>query len=284
MPELPEVETLCRQLRIVLPGQRIRRVEIIDSRLGKAEGLTGRSIKSIIRQGKFLFIGMSGGITAELHLRMTGRLLWDEREGRKTGLKNGADNEKPPTRQEGPAISPSGMAHIRLAISFSSGTLYLIDPRRFATFALNPPPRSLALLEDPLAVISAGRLREIAGTRQLPVKSFLMDQRFIAGIGNIYACEILFAARIDPRRPVCGLSPAEWRKVAGVTPPILERAVDCRGTTVSDWRDLFGNNGSNQENLAVYSRQGKTCVRCGGVIERIRQNGRGAWLCPSCQT
>jgi formamidopyrimidine-DNA glycosylase len=226
---------------------------------------------------------MSGGVTAELHLRMTGRLLWSERADQTIPLKNHGNSGKSPARREAHTTSTPGMAHIRLTIGFASGTLLLIDPRRFATFAVNPLPRTWALVEDPLAGISAGRLREIAGTRRLPVKSLLMDQRLIAGIGNIYACEILFAAGIDPRRPVCELSPAEWRRVARATPPILEKAVGCRGTTVSDWRDLFGKSGSNQEHLAVYSRQGKACVRCGGIIERIRQSGRGSWLCPSCQ-
>jgi formamidopyrimidine-DNA glycosylase len=110
-----------------------------------------------------------------------------------------------------------------------------------------------------------------------------MDQRLIAGIGNIYACEILFTAGIDPRQPSSGLSPAEWRKVAKISVAILERAVACRGTTVSDWRDLFGCSGTNQNHLTVYARQGETCRRCGGKIERITQGGRGTWFCPSCQ-
>jgi len=110
-----------------------------------------------------------------------------------------------------------------------------------------------------------------------------MDQRLIAGIGNIYACEILFAAGIDPRRLACSLATAEWRKVAKTAAAILRRAVACRGTTVSDWRDLFGCSGTNQDHLEVYSRHGAPCRRCGGSIERINQGGRGTWFCPICQ-
>jgi formamidopyrimidine-DNA glycosylase len=170
-----------------------------------------------------------------------------------------------------------------LVIGFSSGTLVLIDPRRFATFAVQPEEITPALPDDPMEGLPAQRLREIARTRRRPVKSFLMDQRLIAGIGNIYACEILFAAGIDPRRPACSLATAEWRKVAKAAAAIFRRAVACRGTTVSDWRDLFGCSGTNQDHLEVYSRQGAPCRRCGGSIERINQGGRGTWLCPICQ-
>ena len=260
MPELPEVETLCRQLNTLLPGEEILRIEVFDSRLGKIEGLVGRRVEAVTRRGKYIQIQMNGGMTAALHLRMSGRLLYLAASGL-------------------PPLFP----HRRLAFYFSSGTLLLIDPRRFATFAVQPEGIAPALPDDPMEGLPARRLREIARTRRLPVKSFLMDQRLIAGIGNIYACEILFAAEIDPRRPACSLTTAEWRKVAKAAAAILRRAVACRGTTVSDWRDLFGCSGTNQDHLEVYSRQGAPCRRCGGSIERIIQSGRGTWLCPICQ-
>ena len=260
MPELPEVETLCRQLNALLPGEEILRIEILDSRLGKIEGLVGRRVEAVTRRGKFIQLQLNGGMTVALHLRMSGRLLYL------------AADELPPL-----------FPHTRLVISFSSGTLLLIDPRRFATFTVQPEEIVPALPDDPMEGLPARRLREIARMRRLPVKSFLMDQRLIAGIGNIYACEILFAAGIDPRRPACSLKTVEWRKVAKAAAAILRRAVACRGTTVSDWRDLFGCSGTNQDHLEVYSRQGAPCRRCGGSIERIVQSGRGTWLCPICQ-
>ena len=283
MPELPEVETLCRQLKAILPGEEILRIDILDARLGKIEDLVGRRVEAVKRRGKFLQICISGGLTAELHLRMSGRLFWQ---------KGGVPLlSRVCSRKKGEPLNGSGrigsgppfFAYSRLVIFFPSGTLILIDPRRFATFTVQPAESTPALVEDALGGLSARRLREIARTRRLPVKSFLMDQRLIAGIGNIYACEILFATGIDPRRPSCGLSPAEWRKVAKMAVAIIERAVACRGTTVSDWRDLFGCSGTNQDHLAVYSRQGEICRRCGGRIERITQGGRGTWFCPSCQ-
>jgi formamidopyrimidine-DNA glycosylase len=261
MPELPEVETLCRQLNGLLPGEEILRIEFFDARLGKVEGLVGRRVEVVIRRGKQIQIQMNGGMTVELHLRMSGRLLYL------------AADEQP----------PSFFPYRRLAITFSSGTLLLIDPRRFATFAVQSEGIVPALPDDPMEGLPARRLRVIARRRRLPVKSFLLDQRLIAGIGNIYACEILFTAGIDPRRPSCSLTTAEWRKVAKAAAEILRRAVACRGTTVSDWRDLFGRSGTNQDHLEVYSRQGAPCRRCGGSIERVIQSGRGTWLCPICQ-
>jgi formamidopyrimidine-DNA glycosylase len=257
MPELPEVETLCRQLNKILPSEQIIAVEVVDPRLGKAPRLAGKRIASVYRRGKCIQFEMENGLTAALHLRMTGRLLW----------------------QTGGAPVPP---HTRLVITFITGSLVLIDPRRFATFCVQADavPASLA---NPLETLPARRLGELAGTRRLPVKSFLMDQRFIAGIGNIYACEILYKAAVDPRRPACGLTAVEWRKVEKAAATVLHRAVACRGTTVSDWRDLFGMSGTNQNNLEVYLRAGESCRRCGGRIERTTMGGRGTWFCPSCQ-
>jgi formamidopyrimidine-DNA glycosylase len=284
MPELPEVETLCRQLSKILLGKEILAVEVLDHRLGKkeCEGLDGRKIESVYRQGKYIRIEMGKrnpgpyisekqkrlgkikpnppdeGLSAALHLRMTGRLLW--------------------LTDRAPAPP-----HTRLVIFFAAGRLILIDPRRFATFCLRPTETASALAENPLEELPPHLLKEAAKKRRLPVKSFLMDQRFVAGIGNIYACEILYHAGIDPRRQAGSLSAAEWRKVQKASAVVLPRAVECRGTTVSDWRDLFGISGENQENLEVYSREGEPCRHCGRMIERTKISGRGTWFCPICQ-
>ena len=259
MPELPEVETLCRQLNRMIAGKKILAVEVLDPRLGNVPALRGERVESVSRRGKWMQIRMESGLTAALHLRMSGRLLWQ------------ADG------------APPDPLHTRLAISFPEGRLILIDPRRFAVFCVQPDNAPPAPLANPLEGMPARRLREIAEGRRLPIKSFLMDQRFIAGIGNIYACEILFRAAVDPRRPAGSLTAAEWRKVEKAAAAVLLRAVDCRGTTVSDWRDLFGVSGTNQDHLEVYSREGEPCRSCGGRIERLTMGGRGTWFCPSCQ-
>lgn len=284
MPELPEVETLCRQLNAVLPGKTVLAVDVLDSRLTPPDGLTGRQIGAITRHGKFLRIALAAarrgrggpgrgnqphaeagdaGSVLVLHLRMTGRLLWQP-----------------------PAVPLPRYA--RLAITFAEGRLVLADPRRFATIGDTLPPSaavsvSAGRIVDPLAGAPAERLRALAQSRRLPVKAFLMDQRWIAGIGNIYACEILHQAGLDPRRPAGGLRIGEWRKVQRATAAVLARAVECRGTSISDWRDLFGEPGANQHHLEVYSRQGEPCRRCGARIERLVLGGRGTWFCPCCQ-
>jgi len=126
-------------------------------------------------------------------------------------------------------------------------------------------------------LIAAGRNR----TRSL--KSFLMDQQIIGGIGNIYACEILYRVGFSPRRKTSDLVPDDWRRIERVMFAILSRAIDCRGTSISDWRDLFGRKGEYQKELLVYGREGEECPRCGGIIQRERILGRGTWFCPGCQ-
>jgi formamidopyrimidine-DNA glycosylase len=262
MPELPEVETLCRQLDKVASGEKVLRIEVLDPLLGKIteRELEGRVFLSVRRRGKFIDINFDGGLTATLHLRMTGRLLYLPEQ-----------------------VSPPFPAHSRLAVFFTKGTLLLIDPRRFGTFVVRPQEQAPELPDDPLKGITVDYFHEMSKKRQIPVKSFLMDQHAIAGIGNIYACEILFTAGIDPRRPAGSVTLREWGKVKKAARVILSRAVECRGTTVSDWRDLFGESGKNQENLDVYAREGAICNRCGGAIERIKLGGRGTWFCPVCQ-
>jgi formamidopyrimidine-DNA glycosylase len=259
MPELPEVETLCRQLQQVITGRTIRDLALHDLRLGRIESVAGKKILTVARRGKGLEIILTGGQSLGLHLRMTGRLLLQNRR-------------LPP------------LPHTRFTLSFKEDQLICIDPRRFATLALrdastgNTPP-----VPDPLHGMETDCLCEIAGKRRLPVKAFLMDQRVIAGIGNIYACEILHRAAINPLREACSLSPDDWRDVAKATAAVLSKAVECRGTSISDWRDLFGQPGAFQHELAVYDREGHPCPRCGEIIVRRRLSGRGTWFCPSCQ-
>ncbi len=259
MPELPEVETLCRQLKPVILSEEILGMEILDSRLGAIDGLVGKRITSVARYGKGLEIRLDSGTSLFLHLRMTGRLQWESDQ-----------RDLPP--------------HTRFVMIFSTGRLLCIDPRRFATLTLQDSRISKTSVNDPLRDRSFLQLREIAKTKKLPVKSFLMDQRIIAGIGNIYACEILHEASVNPWRQTCNVSRSEWEKIGTVTKDILNRAIACRGTTVSDWRDLFGKKGEYQHELKVYDREGLPCLRCHCSIQRLRLSGRGTYFCPTCQT
>jgi len=259
MPELPEVETLCRQLRQRIINVEIEGTSVLDSKLGTLENLKGQRIVSVSRRGKRIVLGLDNGKGLEIHLRMTGRLLWQEKRG-----------DLPP--------------HSRFVLDLSSGTVIVVDPRRFATLSVRVDATPDCAVVDALSsgcrdvLIAAGRNR----TRSL--KSFLMDQQIIGGIGNIYACEILFRAGLSPLRQAASLSPDDWRRVQGAMVAVLSRAIDCRGTSISDWRDLFGREGEYQKELRVYGREGKKCRRCDGVVRRERLLGRGTWFCPNCQT
>ena len=258
MPELPEVETLCRQLQKVIVGAEISKTCTIDPKLGTIKGLKGKQVSAIHRHGKALAIELEGNCSLLFHLRMTGRLLWHDGKGL--------------------------LPHTRLVISFSQGRLLLIDPRRFATVTVRKQGNTLPLGKDPLKDFNPSHLWDMAQQSTLTIKSFLMDQRRIAGIGNIYACEILHQARMDPWRRVKGLSLEEWQRIGEATRKVLKRAIACRGTSVSDWRDLFGNKGEHQEHLLAYAREGAGCYTCGGTIKRQKLSGRGTYFCPSCQT
>lgn len=257
MPELPEVETICRQLHQVVLGARILETQIIDPKLGGITGLEERDVLAIQRYGKALKMEIEGGLKLLIHFRMTGRLLWEE----------------------GDSI-PS---HVRLVLSFPQGRVLLIDPRRFGTFSVQGNGGLPLLGGDPLEDFKSSQMWEVSRKSSLLIKSFLMDQRRIAGIGNIYACEILHQAHISPWRRVCDLSLVEWENAVMITRSILSRAIACRGTTISDWRDLFGREGEYQNHLMVYGRGGERCFECGEEILRRNLNGRGTYFCPSCQ-
>jgi formamidopyrimidine-DNA glycosylase len=257
VPELPEIETVCRQLRTVVVGATIRQTRVIDPKLRGVRGLRGRKVASVARHGKGVTIALAGGGALLFHLRMTGRFLW----------------------YQGTGLPP----HTRLVISFAEGRLLLIDPRRFATVTVHEKAPAASLGSDPLNDGDPSHLWSLAQKSTISIKAFLMDQRRIAGIGNIYACEILHRARINPWRRSNTLSRDEWVTIREAAEKILRHAIVCRGTSVSDWRDLFGKAGGNQDYLRVYGREGAACYTCGGRVERRKLNGRGTYYCPACQ-
>lgn len=259
MPELPEVETLCRQLKQMILGAVIEELVILDSKLGRPENVAGLCVRSVERQGKFLLIRLDQGRTLHLHLRMSGRLVWH------------AHAEWLP-------------AHSRFMIRFPHGRIICVDPRRFATLALDDLRDRTALVPDPLVALSASKLRKAAQGRQASVKSFLLNQAVIAGIGNIYACEMLHRAAVSPWRKAGSLPPAAWQEIACAGRTILHHATECRGTSISDWQDLYGEKGRYQLHLNVYGREGFPCVRCGEKIQRTTLGGRGTYYCAVCQT
>ncbi len=283
MPELPEVETIRRQLAPIVEGRRIRKVEIMDPRWSRplapqelAEAITGRRIISLGRRGKYLLWELEGDVHLAQHLRMTGAVLAD------------ADPEPPHTRvrielgaRGGAAKGSPGARAVRLAIS---------DPRRFGTGELLLGGEALdAFLSARLGVepfdeeFTAAHLRSVMRGRRTPVKALLLDQRRIAGVGNIYADEALFGAGIHPRRAAGALTLAQTTRLRETIIQALSAGIDSKGASIDDFRHVDGFRGSFQDRFMVHLREGEPCVKCGGTIVKMVVAGRGTYVCESCQ-
>lgn len=271
MPELPEVETIRRQLAPHLQGRQIETVEILDFRWTRpvdpeivAAELTGARIERLSRAGKYLIWELSGDRFLLVHLRMTGSLLFN------------------------PAQEP---AHTRVRFALDGGDLLVyVDPRRFGTghLVLGAEARDLYLGErlgvEPFTdAFTAEHLRERARGRKVPVKSFLLDQRHIAGVGNIYADEALHRARIHPLRPAGRLTRADWERVRTGVEDALRAGIDAKGASIDDFRHVDGARGSFQDLFLVHRRAGLPCPDCGREIRKFVVGGRGTYACESCQ-
>jgi formamidopyrimidine-DNA glycosylase len=256
MPELPEVETLCRQLRKKICGRKILASEVYDEKFAGIKNLKGRVIAAIERRGKTVNIFLDDGKFISIHLRMTGRLLWQK------------DSARP--------------KYSRWRMTFKDGNVFLVDPRRFATVKVQKsvPDKTR---NDFIKGFDEDTFIEKHAVRKINVKVLLMDPKAVAGIGNIYACEILHQSSVSPLRQAFTLSGEEWKKVFGTARSILKKGVEKRGTSISDWRDLFGDPGENQHELKVYGQERKICTICGGTIRRIKQGSRSTFYCPDCQ-
>lgn len=278
MPELPEVETVRRSLLPVVCGRVIGHAEVLTPGvlLGSATPPTGWRIDQISRRGKYLVFGLtSGQKTAQLivHLRMTGRLLLQE------------------TDQQ-----PVKHTHIRLRLDPESGqpggSIWLIynDPRRFGRLWLladksaTPPAGFLNLGPEPLDPdFNANCLPEKFRNRRSSLKAVLLDQTVVAGLGNIYADEVLFDSGLHPARPASSLSSAELERLSASIVQVLNHAIDCQGTTLRDYVDGWNRKGTFQDCLMVYGRAGLPCRQCGTTIRQTRLAGRSTCWCPVCQ-
>ena len=271
MPELPEVETIRSRLAPHLAGRRFERVEIRDPRLTRPEApaavaaaLEGERVLDVRRRGKYLVFAFESGRHLLVHLRMSG------------GFEH-------PTRE---AASP----HRRAVVTLDDGSdLSYRDVRRFGTWLLLEPGELDAYLErrvggEPLerAFTTAALARVLAG-RRAPVKAALLDQRAVAGVGNIYADEALWRARIHPLRQARELTREEVAALRKAIRWALERGLARHGATFRDYRSPDGRPGRMQHEFKVYGRAGEPCERCGTPIEKIRAGGRGTWYCPTCQ-
>jgi formamidopyrimidine-DNA glycosylase len=273
MPELPEVEVLRRSLEPHLVGDRIERVEVSNPALREpvdVRALTrraaGRSVETLRRRGKYLLIDLEGGQTVVVHLGMSGRLTL--------------------TAGETPAE-----LHEHVSFQLRSGRrLRLRDPRRFGLlFALSTAdipvdPHFAHLGVEPLEPGFDGSVLEVAAAgRRGPVKPFLMDATVVVGLGNIYATEALYRARIHPARSVGRISRRRWDRLAESGIAVLHQAINQGGTTLNDFADGEGRSGYFQVSLGVYGREGEPCAVCAAPVRRLVQAGRSTFYCPRCQ-
>jgi formamidopyrimidine-DNA glycosylase len=271
MPELPEVETIARSLEPRISGRAIARIELLFEPLlrrprpGALDDLAGRRVLGVKRRGKMIVVAVEGGRALIFHLKMTGQLL----------------------------VVPSGEPadkHLRLVVKFADGTgeLRFRDVRKFGFLVVlcGGEPEACeeisALGPEPLEVSLADFFRLFEG-RKGRIKALLLDQTVIAGIGNIYADEILFEAKIHPATPASSLGKKDLERLWASTRRILARAIEAKGSSLSDYVDAEGREGTFQLEHRVYGREGERCVRCGARIRRIRVAGRSSFFCPRCQ-
>ena len=273
MPELPEVETVRSELEPGLVGRRFVRVEVADPRLTRphdpdevARALEGEIVETVARRGKYLIVRFESGKALLIHLRMTGSL----RHARDGSL---ADD---PYR--------------RALVDLDDGShVAYRDVRRFGTWLLAElgeldPYLEERLGEEPLdGAFTAARLRDRLAGRRAPIKAALLDQRTLAGMGNIYADEALWRARIHPLRPARELDPDDVKRLHRAVRDALRAGIARQGATLRDYERPDGERGGMQLEFRVYGRTGEPCDRCGTPIEKTRAGGRGTWYCPECQ-
>jgi formamidopyrimidine-DNA glycosylase len=291
MPELPEVETVRRGLEPAMRGARIERVELRRNDIRFPfpprfrERLTARKVLSLARRAKYLLFELDSGETLIAHLGMSGSFRIDAAKSKIPGAFHHERSKDP--------------KHDHVVLDLDNGNIITYnDPRRFGFMdlvrsdALNAHPRLSGLGDEPLALeFDAARLAKLFGGSRAPLKAALLDQRRIAGLGNIYVCEALFRARLDPKRPASVLANARGgpTRAAGALARaihgVLEEAIEAGGSTLRDHRQTDGSLGYFQHTFSVYDREGRLCPRpgCGGTIARITQSGRSTFYCPVCQ-
>ena len=253
-----------------MEGRRLERIDVLDQRWSEpapaeavADALSGCRVERLWRRGKYLVMSFQEDVHLVMHLRMTGNLLLTDEEPK----------------------------HTRVRMTFDDGPkLLFVDVRRFGTGDVLLGSDALAeyfasrLGVEPLSsAFTAEALREQARGRKQPVKAFLLNQERVAGVGNIYADEALFRARIHPLRPVGTLRQPQIEALREAVVESLEAGIDAKGASIDDYRHVDGARGSFQDRFLVHLRKGKPCIRCGTPIEKMRAAGRGTYICPRCQ-
>ena len=273
MPELPEVETVRRQLEPALVGRTIEDAEVLDQRWSRPEApatveqaLRGQRIEAVERRGKYLIVRLGEARALVMHLRMTGNLLLH------------------------PADSYPEERHLRVRFALDDGSqLWFTDARRFghgvvlANEALDGYFATRLGVEPLSDALTPEFLLELAANRKAPLKSFLLNQTGVAGIGNIYADEALFRAHLHPLSPAGSIRLEHAEDLVEGIVAALELGLVNGGSSIDDYRDSRGERGSMQDEFLVHVREGEPCVRCGETIRRVVVSGRSTYFCPGCQ-
>ena len=268
MPELPEVETIRTQIEQSVVGLHITNVTFPDRQSkilkGEIERVIGQTIIAARRFGKLLIIDLSDKYSLAIHLKMTGRLyLLDP------------DKKHPP--------------HTHLIFTLQNKLLTFSDARRFGyvqimlTEEVTKLPFIIRLGKEPLKDLKLSDFEQLLRKSKRPIKTLLLDQQRIAGIGNIYACESLWMAQIDPHTPASSLQKKQIQELFTAIEDVLAEGIARGGASDNSYRNLMGGKGKYQNFFKVYGRTGKPCMRCGNPIERITLGGRGTFFCPHCQ-
>ena len=271
MPELPEIETIRRGLHSEMVGRSFVALKVLWERsiipanvAAFSNRLVGQSVARVGRRGKWLVMGLTGGDCLLIHLRMSGRLILGQEHD-------------------------SNDRHLRVLFTLDDGRrLSFLDQRKFGRLRLTDHPTEVlgALGPEPLSeVFTAERFAEMLSRRRGGIKPLLLNQRFLAGLGNIYVDESLWHARIHPLRRADTLSPGETRRLHQSIRSVLQAAIARGGTTLPDaaYKQTDGREGRFAPHLCAYGREGEPCPRCGGPISRIRVSQRGSHYCPACQ-
>ena len=274
MPELPEVETLKRELEKAVRGKKIAGVRVHNPKVVREpavekfkKGIEGATIKNVLRKAKLLVLELSNGKALAIHLKMTGQLIYPGSHpgGRGAAGKQGA----------------------RVQFLFSDGkTMDFNDQRLFAELRLIDDWRTLPFVQglgpEPFD-IGIGQFKEMLSKKKTKIKPLLMDQTFISGIGNLYAAEALFRAKILPGRPAQALRDAEKEALFKEIQAVLSEAITHGGSSVDQYVQLDGRPGEFNRFHKVYGRDGKPCLVCKTTIKRVALGGRGTYFCPACQ-
>ena len=271
MPELPEVETIRRDLEPLVVGRRITGVDVDPGTIHLLAGapienlranLVGRTFTAMGRRGKYILLSLDDGRVFVVHLRMTGRLVW-------------RDHFAPPEQYQRAVIELDNGHDLRWADLRKFGTWRIHDSVAEVIEKLGPEPIDQDLTEK--------QFRAVLANRTAPVKAVLLDQRRFAGLGNIYVDEALYEARIRPDTPAGELSPQAVKRLFQSSRAVLERGIENRGASFKDYVDGQGNQGQQHMHVQVFRRTGKPCYACGSIIQRTVVGGRSTHFCPKCQ-